>query len=337
MRKVRKGFSGVDTSLFDGMLVPQQVQDDVADAAEDEDVSNEISAKPTPQSPTPATTPPPQQELIPSSSQVESTLPPSPHQSLIVQQSSPPPQQPHSHDAEISMALLNQLLETCATLSKQVVNLEQDKIAQAIEITTLKQRVGRLEKKKKLKASGLKRLRKVRTAQRVESSADIVMDDQEDASKQGGGIADANMDVTLEEVHAEKDVEVIEFGDSYEVPKDGAATGSASDGKKGRNVAVTTEDMQKRRNDVKARTTLLLALPDEHQLRLANTRWLKNSKNISGNGEVNTAELMVASAEEFALLIDEDDIEEMDIKWNMAFLSMRADRYWKKTRKKISI
>nr|GFB39457.1 putative ribonuclease H-like domain-containing protein [Tanacetum cinerariifolium] len=29
--------------------------------------------------------------------------------------------------------------------------------------------------------------------------------------------------------------------------------------------------------------------------------------------------------------IDEDDIEEMDIKWNMALLSMGADRFWKKT------
>nr|GEZ15961.1 hypothetical protein [Tanacetum cinerariifolium] len=35
--------------------------------------------------------------------------------------------------------------------------------------------------------------------------------------------------------------------------------------------------------------------------------------------------------------IDKDDIEEMDIKWNMALLSMRANRYWKKTGKKISI
>nr|GFB94453.1 hypothetical protein [Tanacetum cinerariifolium] len=35
--------------------------------------------------------------------------------------------------------------------------------------------------------------------------------------------------------------------------------------------------------------------------------------------------------------IDEDDIKEMDIKWNMALLSMRADRFWKKTGKKISI
>nr|GFB04785.1 hypothetical protein [Tanacetum cinerariifolium] len=35
--------------------------------------------------------------------------------------------------------------------------------------------------------------------------------------------------------------------------------------------------------------------------------------------------------------IDEDDMEEMDIKWNMALLSMGADKFWKKTGKKISI
>nr|GEY05327.1 ribonuclease H-like domain-containing protein [Tanacetum cinerariifolium] len=36
--------------------------------------------------------------------------------------------------------------------------------------------------------------------------------------------------------------------------------------------------------------------------------------------------------------IDEDDMKEMDIKWNMTLLSMRADKFWKKkTGKKISI
>nr|GFC89181.1 hypothetical protein [Tanacetum cinerariifolium] len=35
--------------------------------------------------------------------------------------------------------------------------------------------------------------------------------------------------------------------------------------------------------------------------------------------------------------IDDDDIKEMDIKWNFALLSMRADRFWKKTGKKITI
>ncbi|GKB38142.1 ribonuclease H-like domain-containing protein, partial [Tanacetum coccineum] len=35
--------------------------------------------------------------------------------------------------------------------------------------------------------------------------------------------------------------------------------------------------------------------------------------------------------------INGDDIKEMDIKWNLALLSMRADRFWKKTGKKITI
>nr|GEU50866.1 hypothetical protein [Tanacetum cinerariifolium] len=95
--------------------------------------------------------------------------------------------------------------ETCATLTKQVANLEQDKIVQAIEITKLKQRVRRLEKKRQFKSSRLMRLRKVGTTQRVESSADTVMDDQEDAFKQGGITElDADEDVTL--VDAEEDM-----------------------------------------------------------------------------------------------------------------------------------
>nr|GEW92696.1 putative ribonuclease H-like domain-containing protein [Tanacetum cinerariifolium] len=66
--------------------------------------------------------------------------------------------------------------------------------------------------------------------------------------------------------------EVIEFGDSYKAPPEESGKGSASKSsakKKGRTVVITTKDMQKRRNDVKARTTLLLALPDEHQLRFS--------------------------------------------------------------------
>nr|GEV18780.1 Pol polyprotein [Tanacetum cinerariifolium] len=69
---------------------------------------------------------------------------------------------------------------------------------------------------------------------------------------------------------------VIEFGDSNKAPpeetaKDKGPPGevSSSTKKKGRTVAITAKDMQKRKNDVKARTTLLLALPDEHQLRFS--------------------------------------------------------------------
>nr|GFB25188.1 hypothetical protein [Tanacetum cinerariifolium] len=63
-------------------------------------------------------------------------------------------------------------------------------------------------------------------------------------------------------------LEVIEFDDSYKAPQEDAASESSVK-KKGRTIVITTEDMQKRRNDVKARTTLLLALPDEHQLRFS--------------------------------------------------------------------
>nr|GEV51446.1 putative ribonuclease H-like domain-containing protein [Tanacetum cinerariifolium] len=105
-------------------------------------------------------------------------------------------------------------------------NLEQDKIAQALEILKLKKRVKKLEKKKKLKALGLQRLKKVRTTQRIKSSTDTVMDDQEDASKQGEIIAniDTDDDVTLKDVAAvakevdiEKTVEV-ERDDDVEEP-----------------------------------------------------------------------------------------------------------------------
>nr|GEV51713.1 hypothetical protein [Tanacetum cinerariifolium] len=85
--------------------------------------------------------------------------------------------------------------------------------------------------------------------------------------------------------------EVIEFGDSYEAPQEESGTGSSSESsakKNGRTVAITTEDMQKRRNDVKARTTLLLALLDEHQLRfskykIAQELWGAILKTFGGN------------------------------------------------------
>nr|GEX83933.1 hypothetical protein [Tanacetum cinerariifolium] len=59
------------------------------------------------------------------------------------------------------MTLLNTLLETCATLSRKVAALEQDKVAQALEILKLKKRVKKLETQRRSKSSGLKRLRKV--------------------------------------------------------------------------------------------------------------------------------------------------------------------------------
>ncbi|GJS42595.1 ribonuclease H-like domain-containing protein [Tanacetum coccineum] len=67
--------------------------------------------------------------------------------------------------------------------------------------------------------------------------------------------------------------------------------------------------------------------------------FISSSNTSSGKGEVPTASVPTASSQVSTVSteIDEDDIEEMDIKWNLALLSMRADRFWKKTGKKITI
>nr|GFB55526.1 hypothetical protein [Tanacetum cinerariifolium] len=66
--------------------------------------------------------------------------------------------------------------------------------------------------------------------------------------------------------------EVIKFRDSYKAPESTTTTDTTSGEtgtKSGRTVTLTAEDMQKKKNDVKARTTLLLSLHDEHQLRFS--------------------------------------------------------------------
>nr|GFC24762.1 hypothetical protein [Tanacetum cinerariifolium] len=53
------------------------------------------------------------------------------------------------------------------------------------------------------------------------------------------------------------------------------ATTRKDDEKSGRTVTITIEDMQRKKNAVKARTTLLLSLPDEHQLRFSKFKTAK--------------------------------------------------------------
>ncbi|GJT25820.1 retrovirus-related pol polyprotein from transposon TNT 1-94, partial [Tanacetum coccineum] len=84
-----------------------------------------------------------------------------------------------------------ELMEICTKLSDRVLALENVKTAQDLEITSLKKRVKKLEKKKKARTLQLKRrLFKVR----IESSADKSLGDQEDASKQGRNIVESDQD-----------------------------------------------------------------------------------------------------------------------------------------------
>ncbi|GKF06059.1 hypothetical protein Tco_0036727, partial [Tanacetum coccineum] len=73
------------------------------------------------------------------------------------------------------------------------------KTSQAAEIAKLQEKVKKLERRNKSRTLGLKRLRKVGRAARIESSEDEGLGAQEDAFKQGRKIVDldADADVTL--------------------------------------------------------------------------------------------------------------------------------------------
>ncbi|GJS68318.1 hypothetical protein Tco_0682883 [Tanacetum coccineum] len=90
-------------------------------------------------------------------------------------------------------------MDLCTNLQKKVLDLEKAKTAQDSEIASLKKKVKKLERRNKSRTSGLKRLRKVGSARRVESSDEASLGDQEDASKQGRRIVDidADAEVTL--------------------------------------------------------------------------------------------------------------------------------------------
>ncbi|GJT07934.1 ribonuclease H-like domain-containing protein [Tanacetum coccineum] len=156
---------------------------------------------------------------------------------------------------------------------------------------------------------------------------------------------------------------------------------------------VTTEEKAQKKNDVKARSMLLMALPNEHLMTFnqykdaktlfaaiqtrfgCNDATKKNQKTLlkqlllnkrlkelqaqaqasssqnmafvsspSSTNEVNTAyrvstantQVSPASTQDLEQ-IHKDDIEEMDLKWQLALLSMRTIRFFQKTGRKITI
>nr|GFA18798.1 hypothetical protein [Tanacetum cinerariifolium] len=172
MRWVGKGFSGVETPLFKGMLAAriiaeeglaeEQVQaDDAVAAAVQETVAEDIATEAIPSTLTLLILPSPPSHDIPSLSQVQSS----------------PPQQPQS--------------------SPQA----PPQTAQTLEIIKLKARIKRLERANKVKSSKLRRLKKVRTSQQIESS-----DAMKDVFNQGRMIDDLDKDEGIE--LAEKQAEI---------------------------------------------------------------------------------------------------------------------------------
>nr|GEV51972.1 reverse transcriptase domain-containing protein [Tanacetum cinerariifolium] len=160
MRRVGKGCSGVETPLFEGMLVAGEPEEQ-GDAEEQDNVDDAAQVADT--------------TVLGDDVQYQSI--PSP---------TPPPQQPQDLSSTSQEAL-----DACAALTRRVEHLEHDKVAQALEITKLKKRVKKLERANKVKVLKLRILKKVGTSQRIESSADT---DIEDASNQGRMIPDLDRD-----------------------------------------------------------------------------------------------------------------------------------------------
>nr|GEV47896.1 hypothetical protein [Tanacetum cinerariifolium] len=110
------------------------------------------------------------------------------------------------------MSLLQEALDACAALTRRVEHLEYDKVAQALEIKKLKRRVKKLKKGNRDRVLKLRRLKKVRTSQRIDTSDDTVM---EDASNEGRIIDENKDDVVAlmddkEEDKKEEEAKVVE-------------------------------------------------------------------------------------------------------------------------------
>ncbi|GJR12152.1 hypothetical protein Tco_0794804 [Tanacetum coccineum] len=101
---------------------------------------------------------------------------------------------------------LKELMELCTDLQTRVLDLETTKTTKANEITSLKRRFKKLERRNKSRTHGLKRIYRVGLSRRVESSEDEGLGEN-DASKQGriDGI-DANKDIYLVNVHTDEDM-----------------------------------------------------------------------------------------------------------------------------------
>nr|GEW50857.1 ribonuclease H-like domain-containing protein [Tanacetum cinerariifolium] len=100
---------------------------------------------------------------------------------------------------------------------RRVEHLEYDKVAQALEITKLKRRVKKLEKGNKARVLKLRRLQRVGTSQRVDTSDDTVMDDE---SNQGRMINEMDKDdaiVLMDENKEDKKVKEAKVNESAQV------------------------------------------------------------------------------------------------------------------------
>ncbi|GJW09567.1 hypothetical protein Tco_1575394 [Tanacetum coccineum] len=160
MKRGGKDFSGRVTPLFATMMV-QATQDEGVDSGIPTD-SQQISLTTQPSSSRP------QKKQSRRKQRKETKVP---QDETRHDKSVPIPSNDPLLNGEDRMQL-TELMILCTNLQKQVLDLEKAKDAQVKEIAGLKKRVQKLERKKKSRTTGLKRLRKVGESSRVESSKD---------------------------------------------------------------------------------------------------------------------------------------------------------------------
>ncbi|GKD51145.1 hypothetical protein Tco_1280121 [Tanacetum coccineum] len=164
IKRERKGFSGRITPLFQTMMV-QAIKDMGKDSvALTDSHSTPIITQPSSSKPQKKKS---RRKQKKDSSPTEPIPDEATNEEPISILSCDPPQ---SGEDRLQ---LTELMSLCTKLQKQVLDLEEAKTAQAKEIASLKKRVKQLEKRRKSRTLGLKRLRKVSSARRVESSNDV--------------------------------------------------------------------------------------------------------------------------------------------------------------------
>ncbi|GJT44325.1 hypothetical protein Tco_0953040 [Tanacetum coccineum] len=194
MKRVGKGFSGRETPLFLTMMVQaqqEQGEDNVADEAAYEERDDSLA-----RAATTATSLDAEQDMG-NINKTQSKATPNEPSSLGTSSGGGPRGQETMRDTITQTRSENVSKFSNDLLLARVIDLENTKTAQAQEITSLKLRVKKLEKKGGSRTHKLKRLYKVGRSTRIVSSDEASLGDQEDASKQGRKIDDIDKDAEI--------------------------------------------------------------------------------------------------------------------------------------------
>ncbi|GJX23997.1 hypothetical protein Tco_0228442, partial [Tanacetum coccineum] len=206
MRRVGKGFSRRETSLFQTIVVQAQAEMGEADEAVNEVMDDSLEKAAT------TTTSLDAEQDRGNMNKTQSKATPNEAGSQGTTLSGGPRRQETIGDTIAQTRLkLKELMELCTNLQQRVLDLETIKTTQANEIASLKRRVKKLKKRNKSRTHGFKRMYRVGSSRRVESSEDE--DLGEDASKQERRInaIDADEDITL--VNDQDDADMFDVND----------------------------------------------------------------------------------------------------------------------------